>query len=132
VRLLAYVAAALITGYAIAAWRRRRITRPQPPDDTAARRTTLAGLASGLLLTLPNPGALTAWIAVAAALWPDATIAEAALLAAGVGLGSAVWFASLARWVSRARPDHAALRILPRAALILLVAIAALGVARAH
>jgi hypothetical protein len=52
------------------------------------------------------------------------------VLAAGVGLGSAFWFAALARWVSRVRPDHPALAIISRVALVVLVGIAGLGVAR--
>ena len=43
----------------------------------------------------------------------------------------AMWFALLARWVTRVRPDHAALRYIPRIALVLLAAIALTGVIRA-
>jgi threonine/homoserine/homoserine lactone efflux protein len=125
VRWLAIAAAVLIAGHAITAWRARPPRRPLTDASSAAR-----GLATGALLTLPNPGALAAWVAVAASLLPDATPAEAAALAAGVGAGSAVWFAALAHLVSRVPPEHRALRIIPRAALVALVGIAAYGVAR--
>ena len=145
VRGLAILAAALIAGYAIIAWRARppgpmaRPERPQaiphPPGSRARPERDASGaargVATGALLTLPNPGALSAWIAVAAALWPDASLTEAAVLAAGVGAGSAAWFALLAHLVSRVPPDHRALRIIPRAALIALVGIAVYGLARA-
>ena len=102
---------------------------PRPPR-AARPGAARSGFATGALLTLPNPGALAAWVAVAAAAWPAATLAEAALLAAGVGAGSAAWFALLARAVARIPRDHAALRVVPRAALVALVALAAVGVAR--
>jgi len=126
VRVLAIVAAALIAGYAIAAWRARPAHRP-PRDESRL----LRGVTTGALLTLPNPGALTAWVAVAAALLPGAAIAEAAAIAAGVGAGSAAWFALLAQLASRVPPEHRALRIVPRAALIALLGIAAYGLWRA-
>jgi arginine exporter protein ArgO len=130
VRWLAIGAAVLIVAYVATAWRgrRRRSARTAGDDDTSS---VAKGAAIGFGLTLPNPGALAAWVAVAAVLWPDATIAEACLLAAGVGVGSAGWFALLARWVSRVRPDHPALAVVSRVALVVLVGIAALGVARA-
>ena len=126
VRGLAIAAAVLIVGYAIVAWRGRPARRPSSDDSRLSR-----GLATGALLTLPNPGALAAWVAVAAALLPAATTAEAAALAAGVGAGSAAWFALLARLVGRIPPEHRALRIIPRAALLALVGIAAYGLGRA-
>ncbi len=129
VRVLAIAAAILIVGYAVVSWRRRR-------DRGEARAASdessgLRGFTTGVVLTLPNPGALAAWVAVAASLWPDAQLPEAIVLGVGVGLGSAVWFMVLAGWVSRVRPDHKALSLVPRIALGVLVAIAALGVIRA-
>jgi threonine/homoserine/homoserine lactone efflux protein len=126
VRVLALAAAALIVGYAIASWRRGTTRRASGQDASSAMR----GFTTGAVLTLPNPGALAAWVAVAASLWPDAQLAEAIVLGVGVGLGSACWFELLARWVSRVRPDHKALAIVPRVALVILVGIAAIGVIR--
>lgn len=77
---------------------------------------------------MPRPPA--AWVAVAAALWPGATLLEATLLAAGVGAGSTLWFTALARWVGRVRRDHPALALIPRVAMLLLTAIAVAGVVR--
>lgn len=126
VRGLAIAAAVLILGYAALAWRRRGHPEAPTSNDTSTAR----GLATGVVLTLPNPGALAAWVAVAAALWPDATIAESLALAAGVGVGSAAWFVALARLVTRVPRDHRALRIVPRAALLIFAGVAIAGVVR--
>ena len=142
VRGLAIAAAAVILGYAALAWRRRRAaprgaaradrSAPRPDEDPARRGRQLGrGAITGLLLTLPNPAALGAWVAVAAAAWPDATPSEAAVIAGGVGAGSAVWFTLLARWISRVRRDHPVLAWVPRIAIAALIAIAAIGVVRA-
>jgi threonine/homoserine/homoserine lactone efflux protein len=128
VRVLAVAAAVVIIGYAVLAWRRRRA---DPVASASAPDQLGRGVVTGAMLTLPNPGALAAWIAVAAAVWPGATPAEAGLIAGGVGTGSALWFTLLARWLSRIRPDHPAVRWIPRIALILLVGIAVVGVVRA-
>jgi arginine exporter protein ArgO len=125
-RWLAIGAAALILVYAVVAWRGKREQRAPSDDSSLAR-----GALTGCVLTLPNPGALAAWVAVAAVLWPDATIVEAFVFGTGVGIGSAIWFAALARWVGRVRADHPALAIVPRIALVALVALAGIGVARA-
>lgn len=125
VRGLAIAAAVLIVGYAIVAWRGRASRRLAGDDSSLAR-----GITTGFALTAPNPGALAAWGAVAASLWPDATIGEAIAIALGVGLGSATWFALLARWMARIRPDHKALTIVPRVALVALVGIAVVGIVR--
>jgi threonine/homoserine/homoserine lactone efflux protein len=127
VRALAIAAALLIVAYAVVAWRKRRGTSPIATDDSRM----LHGLTTGFALTLPNPGALAAWVAVAASLKPDATIVEACVVAAGVGIGSAAWFALLARVISGVRSDHWAIAAVPRVALVALVAIAVIGVVRA-
>lgn len=57
----------------------------------------------GLALTLPNPAALTAWLAVAAAV-ALSSLAAAVAAALGVALGSAAYFAGLAAVAARARP----------------------------
>ena len=89
------------------------------------------GVGTGFMLTLPNPAALGAWVAVAAAAWPHASPAEAGVIAGGVGVGSALWFTLLGHAIGRVRSDHPALALVRRGALILLVAIAAVGVVRA-
>jgi len=136
VRGLAIAAAATIVGYVGVTWRRRartldaRVAR-QPPPQPDHDAPPVRGLATGFLLTLPNPGALAAWVAVAAAVWPDAAPLEAAVIAGAVGAGSALWFTLLARWIGRVRRDHPVLSWAPRAAAIVLVAVAAAGVVRA-
>jgi len=103
-RVLAVVSAVIVAAYA--AWIVRRGGRPAsvtragaaPPVPTPPR-----AIATGLSLTLPNPGALMAWTAVAAALFPGAGAGEAVAAAIGVGTGSAVWFAMLARIAARSR-----------------------------
>jgi threonine/homoserine/homoserine lactone efflux protein len=140
VRGLAIGAAAVILAYAGLAWRRRRSPAHAGGAARADRGEALPartggqlgrGAVTGFLLTLPNPAALGAWVAVAAAAWPDAAPGEAAVIAGGVGVGSAVWFTLLARWVSRVRRDHPVLAWIPRVALAALIAIAAVGVVRA-
>jgi arginine exporter protein ArgO len=123
---LAVGAAVLIGVYAALAWRRR-----ERQVRTVTESRLAPGFATGFALTLPNPGALAAWVAVGAAIWPDATYAEAIAFALGVGAGSALWFALLARWISRIRPDHPALAIIPRAALLAFLGIAVVGLVRA-
>ncbi|HET9485692.1 MAG TPA: LysE family transporter [Xanthomonadales bacterium] len=121
VRALAFAAAALIVAYAIVGWRAakrepRQLTRP-------------ASILTGFLLTLPNPGALSAWVAVAA-LWPVATTAEAITLAIFVGIGSALWFTFLAHLVGKLPRDHRALRVIPKLAIGALLALAVVGIVR--
>lgn len=131
VRGLAIAAAAVIVTYAAIAWRRPAPDTTADAVRTAPRPTGVArAILAGLLLTLPNPGALAAWVAVAAVLWPAATTAEAIAIAVGVGAGSAAWFLTLGRLVARTRPDHPWLRHVPRVAVVALVAIAIAGVAR--
>ena len=73
---MAVAAAAIVLGYAVLAMRRPRLA--------PVRRRRL-GLVTGLALTLPNPAALGAWIAIAAALWPTIGTLPALVLAASVG-----------------------------------------------
>jgi threonine/homoserine/homoserine lactone efflux protein len=115
---MALIAAAVIASYVALAWRGKHAQRQ------LGQRT---GVVIGLLLTLPNPAALGAWVAVAAALWPTVDLTGAIVLAVGVGIGSAVWFTALARWISRA-PRVA--RVISRIGIVLLAAIAVLAVVR--
>jgi arginine exporter protein ArgO len=119
---MAIAAGVIVAGYALAAARHRH--EPSAPP----RRF---GVATGLLLTLPNPAALGAWVAVAAAVWPTIALVPALVLAAGVGLGSALWFALLARVIASLPAEHHVVRWLPRVAIVLLVAIAVVGIVRA-
>ena len=146
VRGLAIGAAVVIVGYAVVAWRRReRAAAPRPgpkadpvtpdaPDDAPMS----GAIATGFMLTLPNPGSLGAWVAVATFVWRDASPVEAVLIAGGVGSGSALWFTILARWVDRLRRAHPGseprsrtLQLIPRVTLVVLIALAIAGVARA-
>lgn len=120
---MAIAAAVVIIGYAIASLRGRQID--------AAPRARSSGFATGLLMTLPNPAALGAWVTVAAALWPGIALVPAVALAIGVGIGSAAWFLLLARWISRLPRDGRAVRVIPTIAVVLLVGIAVAGVVRA-
>lgn len=124
-RWFAIGACVLIVAYVVLAWRKHAQPRISVDASSLAR-----GVVIGIGLTLPNPGALAAWVAVAASLWPEASVAEASTLAVGVGIGSACWFTLLARWVSRVRPDHPAIPVISRVALVVLVGIAIVGVAR--
>jgi threonine/homoserine/homoserine lactone efflux protein len=121
---LAIGAAAIVVAYAVTAMRRRSAMREGA--STPGR----FGIATGVLLTLPNPAALGAWIAVAAAIWPGITLVPALTLAAGVGVGSAAWFTVLARFVAGLPADHRVVRALPPIALTLLVVIAGVGIVR--
>jgi L-lysine exporter family protein LysE/ArgO len=125
IRVLAVALALVMVGYAVFAWRKHHVAKEVSGGSVAK------GFASGLLLTLPNPGALGGWAAIATALRPDATTQDAIAFALGVGIGSAVWFTLLGRLVARIRPDHRALRVVPRIALAVFVAIAIVGIARA-
>jgi threonine/homoserine/homoserine lactone efflux protein len=130
VRVLAIAGAAVIVGFAVVTWRRRR--RPADPrEPRGGAGGALRGTATGFALTLLNPAVLGAWVTVAAAAWPDAAPIEAAVIAGGVGAGSMLWFTLLGRWISRIRRDHPALTAIPAIALIALIAIAAVGVVRA-
>ncbi len=117
---LAIVAAVLILGYAL--FGARRIVAAKPRASS--------GIITGLALTLPNPAPLTAWAAVAASVWPSITPPLAIVLAAGVGIGSALWFTLLARWIAMLPRDGRLASALPKIATVLLVGVALVGVAR--
>jgi threonine/homoserine/homoserine lactone efflux protein len=126
VRGLTIGAAVVIVAYAAIAWRRRtvEIAHREGPD------ARLRGMATGIALTLPNPLALGAWVAVASALWPSISVAGAIAVAIGVGFGSAAIFTVIARFAGSLRPDHPARRYVPRVAIVVLVGIAVVGVVR--
>ena len=96
---VALTGAVSIAIYAVMLWRRASEPAAAGPALAAASRSRL--LLRGLSLTLPNPAALLAWTAIATALWPTASIATAIAVAAGVAVGSATWFVTLARLAAR-------------------------------
>jgi threonine/homoserine/homoserine lactone efflux protein len=121
-KVLAAVSAAIVLGYAVVIMRGR--ARARTPRRAG-------GVLLGLMLTLPNPAPLAAWIAVAGAILPGAAPPVGIAAALGVGLGSAAWFALLAHLAARGRSSPILTRWLPRAVAIVFVAIAIVAVARA-
>jgi arginine exporter protein ArgO len=109
-RALAIVVIAIALAYAITVWRRRSGRSPTRKARGAGRYGVLVGVG----LTLPNPAALAAWVAVATAVWPTISIAGALVLAAGVVVGSALYFTTLAYGVGRLRRTTAATDDSPR------------------
>jgi hypothetical protein len=88
------------------------------------------GTIAGFFITIPNPAALAAWVVVAAAVWPEPAVAESIALGLGVGTGSTLWFTVLATWISRVRPDHPWLKLIPKLAVVLFAIVVAIGVIR--
>lgn len=133
-RAFAITAALVVAGYAVFAWRTRSRPREGDPRATsgpAPRAARRYGVVTGLVLTLPNPAPLAAWIAVAGALWPTIPHPAAFVLAGSVGLGSALWFTALARFIAGLPREHRVTRVLTKVALVLLAALAAVGLVRA-
>lgn len=126
VKTLAVVVAVVVAGYAAWSWRTRARHVALATDESRLER----GVVTGLVLTLPNPGALGAWVAIAS-LYRVGTTAEAIAVAIGVAIGAAVWFAILARWISTVRRDHPALAVLRTVALAALLPIIVVGLVRA-
>jgi len=119
---LAIASAAIVIAYAVT------ILRGRPHRSIKARPGR--GVILGLILTLPNPAPLAAWIAVASALLPHAPVEDGLAAALGVGVGSAAWFALLAHLA--ARNSHSALitRWLPRVVALVFAAIAIVAIVR--
>lgn len=147
--LFAVIAGGIIAAAAISMWRQgsrsARDVAPSPspspsPLNAGAENANAAGearpssnslgrgFAAGMGMTLVNAAALAAWVAVATA-WPVPTRKMAGAAATGVAIGSALWFTLLAGWVHRRR-HHRWLRHTPRAAAVLLVGLAILGILR--
>ena len=118
---LAIASAAIVIAYAIVIFR----GRARPIHVKPGR-----GVVLGLLLTLPNPAPLAAWIAVASALLPHAPVEDGVAAALGVGVGSAAWFAFLAHVAARGAQSALITRWLPRAIAIVFAAIAVLAIVR--
>jgi threonine/homoserine/homoserine lactone efflux protein len=121
---MAVAAALVIATYVVLALRRHRAI-------TAPARRASSGFATGVLLTLPNPAPLAAWAAIASAVWPRIHLVPALVVGGGVGIGSAAWFTLLARTITKLPRDGRVARWLPRIALGLLAALAAVGLVRA-
>lgn len=124
------IAGGILIGYAAVLWRARAAAAPAAGEH-AGPATFGRGVWTGLGLTLPNPAALGAWLAVASALAPP-SVTRGLVTAAGVGLGSAAWFLSLARLA--ARSSAAAItprRWLTRAVAIAIAVLGAAAIARA-
>jgi putative LysE/RhtB family amino acid efflux pump len=124
---LTVVAALVIVVHAVRVWRSR--------EDVAEVRAGATGsfgrgVATGMSLTLPNPAPLLAWVAIAAAVMPTASVAVGLAGAVGVGAGSAAWFALLAWLAARRALRGRMARLLPAIVAILLVVLAAVAVAR--
>lgn len=120
------IAGVILIGYAAILWRAAGAAAPGAATPAGLPPSSFGrGVVTGLGLTLPNPAALGAWIAVAGALAPPSA-AHGLVTAAGVGLGSAAWFVTLARLASRGAPTPSPRRGLTRGVAI---AIALLGAA---
>jgi threonine/homoserine/homoserine lactone efflux protein len=124
------IAGVVLCGYAVALW----CSRPRETSARAVPATFARGVLTGLGLTLPNPAALGAWVAVVAALAPP-SVAAGLVGAAGVGVGSAAWFLLLARLTARGaateHPGAPRRRWLTRAVAIVLAALGVAAVVRA-
>ncbi len=92
------VSGAVVAGYGVLAAR----VGGGPGDAAPPARSNARAYAAGLALTLFNPAALLAWVAVAGAL-PPATPVPALASGAGVGLGAFAVFAALAVLAARRR-----------------------------
>jgi len=124
------IAGAILLGYAVVLWRARTAAAAGGAADREGPATFGRGVGTGIGLTLPNPAALGAWLAVAAAIAPP-SVTRALVTAAGVGLGSAAWFVTLGRLA--ARSSAAALtprRWLTRSVAIAIALLGAAAIAR--
>jgi threonine/homoserine/homoserine lactone efflux protein len=127
VRGLTVVAALVILVYAVRVWQ----SRGDIAEVAAGPPRSLGrGVATGLVLTLPNPAPLLAWVAVASAVLPTASVPVGLAGALGVGVGSAAWFVLLAALASRHALRGRLARVLPGIVAILLVVLAGVAVAR--
>jgi len=126
-RSMVLISATLVVVYAVVVWRRREPVRAAATRETP--RSIWRSIGLGASLTLPNPGALAAWVAVASAV-PHERLAVGLAAAAGVTVGSAAWFTALARLAARHALDRPIARRVAQVTAALLVALAAAAVAR--
>ena len=130
------VTGVLIAGYGAMLWRRREAAPAAAAADATGGATSLTvGIGVGLMLTLPNPGALLAWVIVAGAILPGLGTGSAVVVAIGVGAGSMLWFSGLAllgrRGAGALRSRPARQATLRRLLAGLLTAMGALSLGRA-
>jgi threonine/homoserine/homoserine lactone efflux protein len=129
---LTALAALLLLGYGVALLRAPAAPEPRSEAAGRGRAPLLGGVAVGFLLTVTNPAALAAWVAVAGALFPGVSVAGGAVVAAGVAAGSMAWFALLAVIAARGGRIYGARSAwLSRVAGVVLIAIGAWMVVRA-
>jgi len=122
----------LLVAFALHLARPRRAPDAAPADETAPPpRGTLRRIAAGAALTLPNPAALAAWLAVAGALGPPRTSAAAIAITLGVGLGSAAYFSGLAHVAARSARHLTRPRWLDRGAALAIFTVGAIALVRA-
>lgn len=86
-----------IAGYGVRVW----CATPVAVGEAGAPRV-IGAFTVGLLLTVTNPGALMAWMFIAAAIAPESAL-HGGLIAGGIGLGAFTWFAVLVELVTRGR-----------------------------
>jgi putative LysE/RhtB family amino acid efflux pump len=121
------VSAAVVIGYAALVWRRHAPQRTAEAPPTARSLWRAIGL--GASLTLPNPAALAAWIGVAG-LVPHQRLTVGVTAAAAVAVGSAGWFAVLARLAGRRALGGSTARWFARGCSVLLVILVVVAVIR--
>jgi threonine/homoserine/homoserine lactone efflux protein len=104
--------------YAVIALRAlSRTTEPKAPQGSAARCFLV-----GLGLCLASPGALVTWIVLVGSALGDASLAAQLATAAGIGLGTAIWFGGVGFVVARAAGrDHTIVLKLTRLVCVLLI-----------
>ena len=131
-RLLLALSATIVLAYAALLLRRPPRRPASGQEEPCPYRPGFGrGVVIGVGLTLPNPAALAAWVAVAAVVMPEASVAVGIAGAVGVAIGSAAWFALLARIAGTEAMRGRVARWLPRVVAIVLVGLVAIAVARA-
>lgn len=129
-RAILFLSAAVVLGYAAWVWRKRVYYSNGSAEEVCQRPGFGRGMAIGLALTLPNPAALAAWVAVAGVVVPEATVAVGIAGAVGVVIGSAAWFALLARVAGTEAMRGRVARWLPRMVAVVLVGFVAFALSR--
>jgi putative LysE/RhtB family amino acid efflux pump len=121
------VCVVVVVVYAVMVWRRGN--RPPAPSGRDTPRSLWRAVGLGASLTLPNPAALASWVAVAAVV-PHGRLSVGIAAAGGVTVGSAGWFALLARLAGRHALEGKAARRLARGFALLLIVLVAVAVIR--